>query len=357
MSAIAILHPGTLAGKELRETLDKRLKSWRDVRLLSTDTEEAGLLTEVQGAAAIVQRYEPDSLKGVSTVYFCGPAAVNRPLYADVPPGAVTVVLSPDATLEDGVPVVAGVSSAASAASAARLVSPHPAVVLLAHLLHPLRPLQPVDLVATLIQPASAQGNPGVEELFDQTREIVAMTGRRTAPVYGAQLAFNLLPAADDSLPLSDLLQKVLSEMELPPVPLQILQGGVFHGMALSLHARFGGSPTPKSLRKALTANPYVEMAEDPKHLGPIDSGSSDKVLVGAIRKDASSGGFWFWAVMDNLTRGTALNAVEIAEAAGGSDSATLNRGAWEKLVGIGGEALFPPEETVKQIRIRKTRA
>jgi hypothetical protein len=40
-----------------------------------------------------------------------------------------------------------------------------------------------------------------------------------------------------------------------------------------------------------------------------------------------------------------------------GSDSATLNRGAWEKLVGIGGEALFPPEETVKQIRIRKTRA
>ncbi len=322
MSAIAILHPGTLVGKELRESIGS-VKSWRDVRLLSTDDEEVGLLTEVQGAAAVVRRYEPDSLKGVSTVYFCGPVEVNRPLYADVPPDAVAVVLSPDATLEDGVPVVAGVNTdsavlAASAASAPRLVSPHPAVVLLAHVLHPLRPLQPVDLVGTLIQPASAQGNPGVEELFDQTREIVAMTGRRPAPVYGAQLAFNLLPAADDSLPLSDLLQKVLSEMELPPVPLQVIQGGVFHGMALSLHARFGGSPTPKSLRKVLTANPYVEMAEDPKHLGPIDSGSSDKVLVGAIRKDASSGGFWFWAVMDNLTRGTALNAVEIAEAAGG---------------------------------------
>ena len=314
MSAIAIVHPGTLVGKELRESLENRLKSWRDIRLLSTDADEVGVLTEVQGAAAIVQRYEPDSFKDVSTVYFCGPAEKNRPLYGDVPSSALTVVLSPDATLEDGVPVVAGVNSDA-VAGGPRLVSPHPAVVLLAHLLHPLRPMQPVDLVGTVVQPASAQGDPGVQELFEQTREIVAMIGRTPTPVYGKQLSFNLLPTAWDSLPLSDLLQKVVPEM--PPVPLQMVQGGIFHGMAVSLHARFGGSPTPQALRKALTASSYVEMAEDPKHLGPIDSGSSDKVLVGAIRPD-KAGGFWFWAVMDNLTRGTALNAIEIAEAAGG---------------------------------------
>jgi aspartate-semialdehyde dehydrogenase len=177
-----------------------------------------------------------------------------------------------------------------------------------------------VDAVATLIQPASAQGDPGIEELFEQTREIVMMSGRTPATVYGAQLAFNLLPAAAETLPLSDLLQKVVSEMELPPVPLQVIQGGVFHGMALSLHVRFGGSPsspTLQALRKALTANPYVEIAKDPGHLGPIASATSDKVLVGTIRKDVA-GGYWFWAILDNLTRGTALNAVDIAEAAGG---------------------------------------
>lgn len=314
MSAIAIVHPGTLVGKELRESLENRLKSWRDIRLLSTDADEVGVLTEVQGAAAIVQRYEPDSFKDVSTVYFCGPAEKNRPLYGDVPSSALAVVLSPDATLEDGVPVVAGVNSDAVAAGP-RLVSPHPSVVLLAHLLHPLRPMQPVDLVGTVIQPASAQGDPGIQELFEQTREIVAMIGRTPTPVYGKQLSFNLLPTAGESLPLSDMLQKVVPEM--PPVPMQMVQGGIFHGMAVSLHARFGGSPTPQALRKALTASPYVEMAEDPRHLGPIDSGSSDKVLVGAIRPD-KAGGFWLWAVMDNLTRGTALNAIEIAEAAGG---------------------------------------
>ncbi|HEX3126982.1 MAG TPA: Asd/ArgC dimerization domain-containing protein [Thermoanaerobaculia bacterium] len=317
MSAIAIVHPGTLVGKELRESLESRLKTWRDIRLLSTDAEEVGVLTEVQGAAAMVQRYEPDSFKDVSTVYFCGPAEKNRPLYGNVPSSALVVVLSPDATLEDGVPVVAGVNSDA-VASGPRLVSPHPAVVLLAHVLHPLRPMQPVDLVGTIVQPASAQGDPGIQELFEQTREIVAMIGRTPTPVYGAQLSFNLLPTASDSLPLSDMLQKVVPEM--PPVPLQMVQGGIFHGMALSLHARFGGSPIPptlQALRKALTAHPYLEMAEDPRHLGPIDSGSSEKVLVGTIRQD-QAGGFWFWAVMDNLTRGTALNAIEIAEAAGG---------------------------------------
>jgi aspartate-semialdehyde dehydrogenase len=313
MSSIAILHPSNLVGKELREALEGRLKQWRDIRLLSTDPEEVGTLTEAMGAAAIVQRYEPDSLEGISTVFFCGPIEANRPLFGDVPAGAVAVVLSPEATPDDGVPVVAGVGSEA-ARSGGRLLSPHPAVVLLAHLLHPLRSFQPVDLVATVIQPASAQGDPGIQELFEQTREIVAMISRSPTPVYGAQLSFNLLPTALDGLPLSDLVQKVVPEM--PPVPLQVLQGGIFHGLAVSLHARFGGKPTPQAIRKALAASPHVKIADDPGHLGPIDSATSDKVLLGTIRQDVA-GGFWFWAVMDNLTRGTALNAVEIAEEAG----------------------------------------
>ena len=56
------------------------------------------------------------------------------------------------------------------------------------------------------------------------------------------------------------------------------------------------------------------EAADRPKHLGPIEAAASDKVIFGTVRKD-DTGGFWLWAVMDNLTRGGALNAVEIAEA------------------------------------------
>lgn len=317
MSAIAILHATDLVGKELREALEGRMKEWRDVRLLSTDPEEVGTLTEILGAAALVAPYEPDSLKDVSTVYFCGPIEKNRPLFGDVPSGAVTVVVSPDATPEDGQPVVAGVNAdgARSARSDGRLLSPHPAVVLLAHVLHALRPFQPVDAVATLIQPASVQGDAGIQELFEQTREIVAMIGRSAMPVYGAQLSFNLLPTASDALQLGAMLKTIVPET--PPIPLQIVQGGVFHGLTASLYLRFGGSPTPQALRKALKGNPYLEIAPDPAHLGPVDSAITDKILVGNIRQDAA-GGFWFWVVMDNLTRGTALNAVEVAEAVGG---------------------------------------
>lgn len=320
MSTIAILHSTNLVGKELRDALERRMKEWREVRLLSTDPEEVGTLTDVLGAAALVTQYEPESLKGVSTVYFCGPIEKNRPLFGDVPPGAVVVVVSPDGTPEDGYPMVSGINTDAprspgSTKAAGRLLSPHPVVVLLSHILHPLRQFQPVDAVATLIQPASAQGDPGVQELFEQTRTIVAMTGKSPTSIYGKQLSFNLLPTTLETLPLGEMLKTVVPET--PPIPLQVVQGGVFHGLTASLYLRFGASPTPQAIRKALKGNPHLEIASDPAHLGPIDSATTDKILVGSIRQDAA-GGFWFWVVLDNLTRGTALNAVEVAEAVGG---------------------------------------
>ncbi len=311
MSGIAILHPANLLGKELTETIESRATQWREVRLLSTREDEVGTLTDLGGAAALVTRYEPESLQGISTVYFCGPIAANRPIFKDLPPGATGVVLSPDATLEDGVPVVAGVNAEA-AHPGTILVSPHPAVILLAHLLHPLRGLRPESAVATVVQPASMYDNPGLEELFDQARNIVALSGQRSSPIFGTQLAFNLLPTPADALPLAGTLRSVLGG-ELP-VALQVVQGGIFHSLSASLYLRFSGKATAQALRKAFNGHPYLELAEHPKRLGPIDAAASDKVLVGTIHKD-DLGGFWFWAVMDNLTRGGALNAVEIVEA------------------------------------------
>lgn len=314
MSAIAIVHPTDLLGKELTETLERQSKQWREIRLLSTQEDEVGTLTDVAGAAALVTRYEPESLHGASTIYFCGPIAANRPLFKDVPPDATAVVLSPDATPEDGTPVVAGVNSEAARPGQIS-VSPHPAVVLLAHLLHPLRGLAPEAMAATVIQPASMFGKAGLEELFDQTRQIVAMTGRQPTPVFGAQLSFNLLPTTADALPLAATLSQVLGGVlgGTAPVALQVVQGGVFHSVTASLYVRFGGNATVQGLRKAFNAHPYLEVADHPKHLGPIDAAASDKVIFGAIRKDPA-GGFWIWAVMDNLTRGGALNAIEIVE-------------------------------------------
>jgi len=311
VSGIAILHPTNLLGKELAETIESRARQWREVRLLSTSAEEVGHLTALADAAALVSAYEPDSLHGISTVYFCGPVALNRPVFGDLPAGATGVVLSPDATPDDGIPVVAGVNTEAAHLGTV-LVSPHPAVVLLAHLLHPLRELEPTSAVAHAILPASLYDNAGLEELFDQTRGIVTMTGQPSSPIFGSQLAFNLMPSAADTRPMEAALRKVLGG-DLP-LALHVVQGGIFHSLSVSLYLRFAGSPSVQAIRKAFNRHPYLQHAEHPKRLGPIDAAANDKVLYGTTRKD-DSGGFWIWAVMDNLTRGGALNAVEIVEA------------------------------------------
>lgn len=311
MSGIAILHPTNLLGKELSETIEHRAKQWREVRLLSTHEEEVGSLTDLGGAAALVSRYEPESLKGISTVYFCGPIAANRPLFSDLPSGTTGVVLSVDATPEDGAPVVAGVNTEAAHPGTV-LVSPHPAVVLLAHLLYPLRELRPESAVATVTQPVSLYDNAALEDLFEQTRSIVVMTGLRPSPIFGTQMAFNVIPALNEPLQLAGTLRTVLGGE--PPVALQLTQGGIFHSLAVSLYLRFAEKTTAQAIRKAFNRHPYLQPAEHPKRLGPIDAAASEKVLFGPIQKD-NLGGFWIWAAMDNLTRGGALNAVEIVEA------------------------------------------
>ncbi len=317
MTAIAIVHPTDLLGKELRETLAAYPALARDVRLLSRRDEEIGTLTEAAGAAALVTRYEPEALQGVDIAFFCGPVAANRPILAELPPETRAIVLSLDATVADGLPVVAGVNLEAAQGSRF-LLSPHPGAVLLAQLLHALRGFAPEAAVATLVLPASVRDDAGLEELFEQTKQIVAMTPRMAAPVFGAQLAFNLLPtsAAD---PIAAQVGAVLGTPgtpgTMPPLALQTLQGGIFHSVSASLWVRCAGNPTPQAARKALAAQPHLAAADKPRSLGPVDAAASDKVLFGTPRRDETAGGLWLWAVMDNLTRGGALNALGIAEA------------------------------------------
>jgi len=310
LSVVAIVHPVNLLGKELQETLEHHAGRWPEIRLLSTLDEEIGTLTEVHRAAAIVNRYEPESLEGVDVAFFCGPMEANRPLLAELPAGTTAVVLSLDAAAEDGTPIVAGVNTVAASAGRV-LLSPHPAAILLAHLLHPLRTFAPEEAVATVILPASVRENAGLEELFEQTRNIVALTKRISLPVFGTQLAFNLLPSG---LPPDSVAAELRAVVQEPLIALQLLQGGVFHSVSGSLYVRCASQPTLQAFRKALGENPVLKAAEKPRLLGPVDAAASDKVFLGPVRKE-EAGGFWLWAVMDNLTRGGALNAIEIAEA------------------------------------------
>jgi aspartate-semialdehyde dehydrogenase len=314
MSVFAIVHPSGLVGQELRELLDQNQESWSDLRLLATDETEVGTLTEVRGRAAIVQRLEEDSLRGVDVLFLCGDAASSRPLVSQVDPATVVVMMSADATIEDALPVVHGVSPAEAVRGTSRVfLSPDPGVVLVAHLVAPLLPLGLVAAQATLTVPASTRDREGLDELFNQSRAIIAMVEQRPTTIFGRQLAFNLYPDERPPGLLTPQLRAVLGTAV--PVVARSLQTAVFHGIGASLHLSFESDPGGAALRDALTLSGPVTVFDDDAPPSPIDTPMRQDIQIAEPQPDGA-GGYWLWAVTDNLTRGGAVNALGIAQVA-----------------------------------------
>lgn len=321
MTVLAMLHPTSLLAQEVRRSLDDQPDWWTELRLLSTLDGEIGQLTNVRGGAAVVQPFTTDSLEGVDLVFFCGPLEANRMPLATLPPGATAILMAFDAGPEEGAPIVAEVNLEA-AEGCTVLLSPHPAVLAVAHLLHPLRALEPQMAAATVVLPASMYEQPGLDELFEQTRAIITFNPERPQEVFGQQMAFNLAPGrrlpavppvADEQLAV--ILRQVLGP--LPAASLQVIQSGVFHGVSTSVYLRFAADPGLEAVREALSTHPPLELAELDESLTPVDAASRDATLLADVHADPLyPGGYWLWSVMDNLTFGGARNALRLAQQA-----------------------------------------
>lgn len=311
MSQLAIIHPSDLLGQELREELARRATFTGKVKLLSTLDDEIGALTEVRGEAAVVQPYEPDELEGVAVAFFCGPAATSRALLAALPQATTAILLGPDAEASDGQPVVARVSGR-HLEQGRVMVSPHPGAVLLTHLLAALAPLGVRQAAATVIQPASLYGKRALDELFEQTRAILNFQGQKPEEIFGRQLAFNLFPPAVEPADLAALVNACLAKPS--PLSVAVLQGGIFHGVSVSLSLRLPASVTREAVIAALAHDPLLELdREEPP--SPVDAAQSNSILLGSVVEHRSEpGSFSLFAVMDNLTAGGAVNAADIAE-------------------------------------------
>jgi aspartate-semialdehyde dehydrogenase len=314
----ALVHPATLLGRELLDTLRREPGPWQDLRLLATSEEEVGSVTDGLHGATFVGRAAADELEDRDVVFFCGPIGANRSLLAELPPRPLAVVLSTDAELADGEPRVAGCGRGGSGRV---VLSPHPAVVALAHLLAPLREHGLAEAIATVVQPASLFEEPALEEMFEQTKALLTFSAKPEPRVFPQQIAFNLLPASGE-VDTTEMLREVLAggaSGSPPRLAVQVLQGGIFHGVAISLHVRLARDPGVEGLRETLTASGTVASVdpEDRGTLGPIDTPGRDEVLLGEVRAAGGRPGcYWIWAVADNLTQGGVLNALALARQA-----------------------------------------
>jgi aspartate-semialdehyde dehydrogenase len=312
---LGIVNPLTLVGNEIKTILRERAFPFAKVALLDSTGSAAGALTEMDDEPVIVSPVSDDELEDLDLVFFCGPAAGNREWIARAEADEfIAVDVSQPSSAEDGKLAVAGVNLDDIDEGDGVLVSPHPAAIPIALILHQIEQLSPIEsCTATVIQPASEFEQEGVEELAAQT---ISVLNIHAVPktIFDRQLAFNLYPAIERN---EEFIVSQIRALTDPrsEIALLITQGTIFHGHTFSLFVKTRDELEVERILDALRANPAIALPEGDQQFGTIDAAGKDEVLIAEVRPDAKiAGGFWVWAVCDNLRRSSALNAVLLAE-------------------------------------------
>jgi len=312
---LGIVNPLTLVGTEIQSILRGRSFPFAKVVLLDSTGTAAGALTEIGDEPAIVLPASDDELEDCDLVFFCGSPEGNAEWIQRYDEDRfVAIDLSQPSTVTDGKLAVAGVNLDDVGTDDCLLLSPHPIAIPIALILRQIENLGRVELcTATVVQPASVFEQIGVEELARQTISILNI---QTVPqeVFDRQLAFNLYPAPERNEEFIASQIRALTDPDTQ-LALFVTQGTVFHGHTFSLFIKTRDDVSVDQITAALRSNDAIAFAEGDQSFGTIDAAGKDEVLIAEVSADASiRAGFWIWAVSDNLRRGSALNAVLIAE-------------------------------------------
>ncbi len=329
---VAVVGATGAVGRTMRSILEERDFPLGSLRLLASER-SAGSKVETKWGEVEIEDLATADPAGVDIALFSAGGDRSRafaPAFASA--GAVVVDNSSAFRMDPGVPlVVVGVNDSAVEGHQGIIANPNcttMALMMAAGPLHRAAGLR--GMVATSYQSVSGSGQQGVVELVKQTdtfRPVLdsLMTGGWEDPgpeLYARPIGFNVLPYAgseteqgytDEEWKLVNESRKILGIPELPVEPtcvrVPVLVG---HGVAATL--RFERALGPEEAIEVLSAAAGVQVWVD-KVPTPIDSAGIDDVLVGRIRPTLGEpGGVNLWVVGDNLRKGAALNAVQIAE-------------------------------------------
>jgi aspartate-semialdehyde dehydrogenase len=182
-------------------------------------------------------------------------------------------------------------------------------------------------LVVSTYQAVSGTGQRAVEELHDQTRAVLEASEVPPAAIYPHQIAFNAIPQVEsfkdgddyttEERKLMAETRKILGRDDIA-ISATCVRIPVYTGHSESVNVQTRKSLSPEDCRELLTGAPGVQVLDDPANgIYPlaIDAAGNDDVLVGRIRRDSSHDRCLnLWVVGDNLRKGAALNAVQLAE-------------------------------------------
>jgi aspartate-semialdehyde dehydrogenase len=325
---VAVVGATGAVGREMLRVLEQRRFPLKRLVPLAS-ARSAGQKLRFGSDEVSVEALTPQSFAGVDVALFSAGASVSRefgPIAAAA--GAVVIDNSSAWRMDPGVPLVVPEVNMAAASKRPRgiIANPNCATIQMVVALKPLHDAARIrHIVVSTYQATSGKGHAAVEELLAQTR--AALENRiPEAKVFPGQIAFNVLcdwkPGEDDyseeETKMVQETRKIFDDATIGVSPTTV-RVPVINGHSEAVHVQFARPMHAEEARSLLRRAPGVVLVEGPyapgKNPQPIQVSGTDAVYVGRVRDDlAVPGALNLFVVGDNLRKGAALNAVQIAE-------------------------------------------
>ena len=330
---VAILGATGAVGQEFLNLIEERNFPFAELKLLASKR-SAGKKIQFMGKEYTVEEATDASFEGVDIALFAGGAASKTFAPAAVKAGAVVIDNSSAFRMDPEVPlVVPEVNPEAIASHKGIIANPNCSTIIMVMALKPLYDVSKIKrIVVSTYQAVSGGGKEAMAELEEQVkainegREVVAniLPGASLAKHY--QIAFNLIPQIDvfkenlytkEEMKMIDETKKIMSDDSLR-IPATTVRVPVYRSHAESVNVEFEDEVSVEKAREVLADFPGVTLTDNPDeqvYPMPLETSGKDDVEVGRIRKDYSiDNGLNFWVCGDQIRKGAALNALQIAE-------------------------------------------
>jgi aspartate-semialdehyde dehydrogenase len=325
---VAIVGATGAVGQEFLKLFEERSFPVGSLRLLASER-SAGKTACFKGKEIPIEVATPEAMKGVDVAFFSAGATRSRALVpAALAAGAIVIDNSSAFRMDEGVPLVVPEVNADVIRSGDRLFPvPNCTAIILTVAVSPLRKLGNIErLIVSTYQSASGGGASMMRLLEDETRAVIL--GEAIAPSkLNTRYAFNLF---SHNTPINEYGSneeeaKVIEEsrkiLGMPSLKLNVtcVRVPVLRAHTESVTVEFSGpAPSEDAVREVLASAPGVKVVdnrEENRFPTPLDASGQGEVLVGRIRRDLSNpNGLSLLIAGDQLLKGAALNAVQIAE-------------------------------------------
>ena len=324
---VAIVGATGAVGIEMLHVMERRKFPAASVKLLAS-ARSAGKTHRFRGQEIAAQTLGINSFEDIDLAFFSAGAAISREFAPiAVQSGAVVIDNSSAFRMQENVPLVIPEINAGDVARHEGIIAnPNCTTAITLMALYPLhRKFRVKRIFASSYQAVSGAGTQAIEELKQQAK--AAVSGKRIErEVFPHQIAFNVIPQVDSFLDSGYTKEemKMQSEgrriMHLPSFKASVtcVRVPVFRAHSIAVSAEFQERVTIVEARDAIVSFRGIELRDDPTdnvYPMPLDYAEEDVCAVGRLRIDSAlENGLAFWVCGDQLLKGAALNAVQIAE-------------------------------------------